>query len=301
LQETLTSNDICGSTTNGTFNSEIDMTALTSMSMITKAHHRYHLQETLTSLKSLQRRITNLDFAIELAAEDLRYALFHIGNITGHVGVEEVLDKIFQDFCIGNGTLEFSLNNPKACQNTNGGTLLTTYLNTKAVQQAIGAKPAKWAVCSNKVNYHAQGENMVLYYEKFFQQKPGFAVLVYSGDIDIMTVPFATTQPCLAEMNRPATSNWQPWYVNGWTAGYVQTFDTYTYVTVKGAGHEAPGYQPLNSLNMFSRFLTTQSLNTTSSAEQQLLDKKQRLAKYQLLKNRPLSQSQMLRHHNIRP
>jgi tRNA modification GTPase len=37
----------------------------------------------------------------ELAAEDLRLAVRALGRITGAVGVEDLLDVIFRDFCIG--------------------------------------------------------------------------------------------------------------------------------------------------------------------------------------------------------
>ncbi len=37
----------------------------------------------------------------ELAAEDLRLALRTLGRITGQVDVEDLLDVIFRDFCIG--------------------------------------------------------------------------------------------------------------------------------------------------------------------------------------------------------
>ena len=37
----------------------------------------------------------------ELAAEDLRQALMSIGRITGRVDVEQLLDIVFKDFCIG--------------------------------------------------------------------------------------------------------------------------------------------------------------------------------------------------------
>ena len=36
-----------------------------------------------------------------LGAEELRYAAQSIGKITGQIGVEDVLDVIFRDFCIG--------------------------------------------------------------------------------------------------------------------------------------------------------------------------------------------------------
>jgi tRNA modification GTPase len=39
--------------------------------------------------------------APELRAEDMRMALRALGRITGHVGVEEILDSIFGQFCIG--------------------------------------------------------------------------------------------------------------------------------------------------------------------------------------------------------
>ena len=37
----------------------------------------------------------------ELAAEDIRLAVRALGRITGRVDVEDVLDVIFGDFCIG--------------------------------------------------------------------------------------------------------------------------------------------------------------------------------------------------------
>ena len=37
----------------------------------------------------------------ELKAEDIRQAMRALGRITGHVDVEDILDVIFKDFCIG--------------------------------------------------------------------------------------------------------------------------------------------------------------------------------------------------------
>ena len=48
------------------------------------------------------------DSVLDLAAEELRTAIVNIGRITGKVGIEEILDVVFKDFCIGkwlkNGT-----------------------------------------------------------------------------------------------------------------------------------------------------------------------------------------------------
>ena len=39
--------------------------------------------------------------APELRAEDLRLACRALGRITGRVDVEDILDRIFREFCIG--------------------------------------------------------------------------------------------------------------------------------------------------------------------------------------------------------
>jgi tRNA modification GTPase len=36
-----------------------------------------------------------------LGAEELRYAAHAVGKITGAIDVEDVLDAVFKDFCIG--------------------------------------------------------------------------------------------------------------------------------------------------------------------------------------------------------
>ena len=41
------------------------------------------------------------DVVLDQAAEELRMAMREIGRVTGQVGVEEILDVVFRDFCIG--------------------------------------------------------------------------------------------------------------------------------------------------------------------------------------------------------
>lgn len=63
---------------------------------ITRARHRAALTE---CRDALGRALTAEQQ--ELLAEDLRLAARALGRITGRVGVEDVLDVIFKDFCIG--------------------------------------------------------------------------------------------------------------------------------------------------------------------------------------------------------
>jgi serine carboxypeptidase-like clade 2 len=168
-------------------------------------------------------------------------------------------DDLFQDFCLGNGTLEWISSSTSDC--TPLGIQTTNYLNRADVQQAIHAKHATWSECAN-INYTISGASMIPLYRSFFKERPDLHLLVYSGDLDVATVPFGNTKPCLAEL-RPdvkAIDAWQPWFVNDWTAGYVESFDRYTFATMKGAGHEAPMYQPRIGFEMFKRWVTEQNL-----------------------------------------
>lgn len=63
---------------------------------LTRARHRAALLEALDRLNAAAE--TTLP---ELRGEDLRLALRAIGRITGHVGVEDILDTLFRQFCIG--------------------------------------------------------------------------------------------------------------------------------------------------------------------------------------------------------
>ena len=63
---------------------------------LTRERHRQNLAQ---AVKSLNRALS-ADLP-ELAAEDLRQALLAIGRITGRVDVEDLLDIVFKDFCIG--------------------------------------------------------------------------------------------------------------------------------------------------------------------------------------------------------
>ncbi|MDH3596236.1 MAG: tRNA uridine-5-carboxymethylaminomethyl(34) synthesis GTPase MnmE [Rhodospirillales bacterium] len=63
---------------------------------VTRARHRRVLEDCRASLE----RVATAELP-ELAAEDLRLSTRALGRITGRVDVEDVLDVVFGDFCIG--------------------------------------------------------------------------------------------------------------------------------------------------------------------------------------------------------
>ncbi|MGD0147462.1 MAG: tRNA uridine-5-carboxymethylaminomethyl(34) synthesis GTPase MnmE [Xanthobacteraceae bacterium] len=73
--------------------------AATESAVITRVRHRRALEETVAALdRALARDHVNDE---ELIAEELRAAATTLGRLTGRVDVEDILDVIFRDFCIG--------------------------------------------------------------------------------------------------------------------------------------------------------------------------------------------------------
>ena len=65
--------------------------------VLTRARHRQALEACAAAL----RRAGCAGAGAELRAEDLRLAADALGRITGQVDVEQILDVVFRDFCIG--------------------------------------------------------------------------------------------------------------------------------------------------------------------------------------------------------
>ena len=67
--------------------------------LVTRERQRAHLAETVLALRDAQQAAT--DGTEEIVAEQLRLATRALGKLLGRVDVEDVLDVIFRDFCIG--------------------------------------------------------------------------------------------------------------------------------------------------------------------------------------------------------
>lgn len=71
---------------------------LTETPSLTRTRHRANLS---SALSNIDRFLAADHFELELLSEDLRMAARDIGKITGFVDVEDILEKIFKEFCIG--------------------------------------------------------------------------------------------------------------------------------------------------------------------------------------------------------
>ncbi len=70
----------------------------TDFPAVTRARHRLRLTEALEAVEAGRRA---LELAPEMAGEDLRRAATALSQVTGEIGVEDVLGEVFASFCIG--------------------------------------------------------------------------------------------------------------------------------------------------------------------------------------------------------
>lgn len=69
--------------------------------VITRARHRRHVEAAAEALERFESLSGQGYMALDMAAEELRLAASELGRITGAIDVEDVLDVLFADFCIG--------------------------------------------------------------------------------------------------------------------------------------------------------------------------------------------------------
>jgi tRNA modification GTPase len=75
-----------------------EKTELGESAVMVRARHRVAVEE---SIRFLNDALLKPHDALELMAEDVRKAASAMANITGRVGVEDFLGRIFSEFCIG--------------------------------------------------------------------------------------------------------------------------------------------------------------------------------------------------------
>ncbi|KAL6637482.1 hypothetical protein ACP70R_025054 [Stipagrostis hirtigluma subsp. patula] len=130
------------------------------------------------------------------------------------------------------------------------------WANDPTVREALGIHKGtvpSWLRCNIDIPYSKDIQSSVKYHLDVTTK--GYRSLVYSGDHD-MGVPFSGTQSWIKSLNFAILDDWRPWYVNGQVAGYTTSYsNNLTFSTVKGAGHTAPEYMPMQCLVMLARWL----------------------------------------------
>jgi len=152
---------------------------------------------------------------------------------------------------------------PDACID---GIAAAAYLNSDDVIQAIHVLPAmpaveSWTICSSSLRYTETAADLpVTVYPALAAQ---YRVLIFNGDVDAC-VPYTDNFAWTSGMGYPILSDWHPWLLDQQVAGYATVYTvpdaphTFTFATVKGAGHMVAQYVPAAAFEMLSRFLANQ-------------------------------------------
>ena len=80
--------------------SQRDLLADSDTTLVTNQRHIQALTDARTSLLRVRDGLAS-GLPTDLAAQDIREAIYHIGSIVGEISTDEVLGNIFRNFCIG--------------------------------------------------------------------------------------------------------------------------------------------------------------------------------------------------------
>ena len=80
--------------------SQRDLLGDCDTTLVTNQRHVQALSDARTSLLRVQEGLA-FGLPTDLAAQDIREAIYHLGSIVGEISTDEVLGNIFRNFCIG--------------------------------------------------------------------------------------------------------------------------------------------------------------------------------------------------------
>lgn len=110
------------------------------------------------------------------------------------------------------------------------------------------------------MTYHKTAADLQPLYAQLINK---YQMLIYSGDTD-GCVPFVGSEYWTRQLNFTLVDDWHQWFAHPdeehglHKAGYAITYDKFQFVTVNGAGHMVPTFQPGYGFDLFGKFLANE-------------------------------------------
>ncbi|KAK3024529.1 hypothetical protein RJ639_043721 [Escallonia herrerae] len=125
-----------------------------------------------------------------------------------------------------------------------------SYLKTPEVQKSlhVASIPHEWDSCNDYILTYWKDKPLTVLPTIKELMASGISVWIYSGDTDGRV-------PGIDKLGTAVQTPWYPWYTQGEVGGYAVGYQNLTFVTIRGAGHFVPSYQPARALAFFSSFL----------------------------------------------
>ncbi|XP_059311013.1 serine carboxypeptidase-like 12 [Lycium ferocissimum] len=135
--------------------------------------------------------------------------------------------------------------------------LSVIWANDDKVREALHVRKGTtgaWEQCRSNYPFTLTINNTLPYHA--YLSTKGYRSLIYSGDHDL-DVPFIATRAWISSLNYSIVDDWRPWLVDGQIAGYTRAYaNQITYATLKGAGHTAPEWTPVECFAMLKRWIS---------------------------------------------
>lgn len=134
-------------------------------------------------------------------------------------------------------------------------TVMDAWLAEPSVMEALHVKAD-----TAGMRYEKTATDMRPLYASLMDQ---YQMLIYSGDTD-GCVPYVGTESWTRDLGYGVVADWHQWFSKpdmdhaSHKAGYAVTYDKFQFITVNGAGHMVPEYQPGFALHMFEKFLANE-------------------------------------------
>ena len=135
-------------------------------------------------------------------------------------------------------------------------TAMDTWLAEPSVIEALHVKPN-----TPGMTYKKTATDLRPLYAELINK---YQMLIYSGDTD-GCVPYVGTEYWTRNLNFTIVQDWHSWKSKPddihavHKAGYAVTYDKFQFITVNGAGHMVPQFQPGYALTMFEKFLAAET------------------------------------------
>ncbi|KAK9715149.1 hypothetical protein RND81_06G146100 [Saponaria officinalis] len=188
------------------------------------------------------------NFSDEVTSEECNNATDKAGE---EVGNNIDIYNIYAPVCLNPGHQQAHILDSVEVFDPCASAYVETYLNSEEVQKALHAKHQKWESCSS-FDWQDSPDTVLPVIQKLMASN--ISVWVYSGDVD-GRVPVTSSKYSINTLKLHIKTAWRPWYSDSQVGGYVVEYEGLIFVTVRGAGHLVPSYQPERALTMFSSFL----------------------------------------------
>ncbi|PWA62163.1 peptidase S10, serine carboxypeptidase, Alpha/Beta hydrolase fold protein [Artemisia annua] len=134
------------------------------------------------------------------------------------------------------------------------GNYMNRYLNTPAVQKSLHVKEMVWKSCSDLLDWKDMPLTVLPVIKDLLAS--GISVWFYSGDTDAR-IPVTSTRYAIKKLKPSVKTQWYPWMYQDEVGGYAVGYESnqLVFVTIRGAGHSVPSYQPGRAHAFITSFL----------------------------------------------